>query len=231
MKSILMSLCFLTTNTISFTQEISFIIPAGSNSHEVIPAKHIYQYPDFISGKVFFRDGTVVQAKMNYNRLTDEMLFISPEKDTLAIDNEPTLNLITINKDSFVFDEGYIMLQGSRESIRFGVKHGFKFTGKRKIGAYDVESPASSISSFSSIFDGRSMRELKVNEKTVLATHTSYYFGDRFNQFVLANRKNLIALFPGCADGIKKYCRKNKIDFGKGDSLTGLISFVNSSCQ
>jgi hypothetical protein len=229
-KFLFLLLCFWSTNDISFSQEVSFVVPAGSRINDAIPAKHLYQYPDFISGKVFFRDGSVSEAPMNYNRLTDEMLFISQSGDTLAIDNEPIIRVLVINKDSFFFDNGYIMLLSSHEGLRLGVKHTLKITEKRKTSGYDMESTASSISSYRSFTDGMRMYELKVKEDAIIAEHSLYYFGDRFNHFELATQKKLLELFPDCQAAIRKFCRKNAVDYGNQNSLSELMSFVGKSC-
>lgn len=214
----------------SFTQDTSFVASAGTKPGDVIPAKDIYQYATFLSGKVFFRDGTVSEGKMNYNRLTDEMLFMDQNGDTLAIDNEPTIRFVRIEKDSFYFDQGYIRLLKGGNVVKLGAKQGFKPGDKRKQTGYDMMSSASSVSSSSSLDDGKRSYPLEVKEQTVVFRTTLYYFGDRYYHFVLATEKNLLALFPQYSVPLNTFCKKNKIDFSSRRDLERVMSFLVNSC-
>jgi len=60
-------------------------IKAGSRVTDVLTPADIYYYAQFTDGTVVLKDGTKVVTKMNYSRLFDQMLFIGPNGDTLAI--------------------------------------------------------------------------------------------------------------------------------------------------
>ncbi len=64
-----------------------------------------YLYPEFQDGKVFSKDGTYGAAKMNFNGLTSEMLFISPKNDTLKLARPETTLMVTVATDTFCFHE------------------------------------------------------------------------------------------------------------------------------
>lgn len=228
MKPLYWLMMCLVFSKVSFTQDTSFIVGAGARPGEIIPAKDIYQYPAFLRGNVFFRDGTVSEGKMNYNRLTDEMLFVDQNGDTLAIDNKPTIRFIWIEKDSFYFDQGYIRLLKGGTVVKLGVKEGFKPGDKRKQAGYDMMSSASSVSSFSSLYDGKRMYPLEVKEQTIVFKTTLYYFGDRYHHFVLATKKNLVALFPNYSVQLNRFCNKNKVDFSSRRDLERVVSFLAS---
>ena len=66
----------------------TIFIAADKNVSEVLTPEKIYHYPQFTNGKIFFRDGTTSQARLNYNYLNGEIEFITQEKDTLAIAKE-----------------------------------------------------------------------------------------------------------------------------------------------
>ena len=133
MRSLVWLFLILLLSERSLTQDTSFVVNAGSRIDEAIPAKDLYEYSEFLIGKVIFRDGRVVEARMNYNRFTDEMFFIKGNGDTLILDNEETIRLINIKKDSFYFNKGYILLVQSNNSARLGVKHSFRLADKKKV--------------------------------------------------------------------------------------------------
>ena len=76
-------------------------IKAGYKIKDVLTPGDIYHYPQFTNGKVFFRDGAKAAARMNFSRLTDQMLFIDPKGDTLELADEITIKFIAIERDTF----------------------------------------------------------------------------------------------------------------------------------
>ncbi|HET9435110.1 MAG TPA: hypothetical protein VFO37_15195, partial [Chitinophagaceae bacterium] len=94
----------------SHAQDSAIVIRAGTSVNESVSTKDLYQYPQFVFGKVFFKPGDSAMAKLNYNRLFDEMQFIDFKGDTLSIANEATIRLIRINNDVFYYDNGYVQL-------------------------------------------------------------------------------------------------------------------------
>ncbi len=68
-------------------------IKAGNRIKDVLKPADIFYYPQFTSGKVFFKDGAKAAAKMNYNRLSDQMLFIGPKGDTLELADEKSIQI------------------------------------------------------------------------------------------------------------------------------------------
>lgn len=214
----------------SFAQDTSFLVNAGTKLNDMFPVKHLFHYPEFLAGKVFFRDGKVSEARMNYNRLTDEMLFIGKTGDTLALDNEPTIKLICINDDTFYFDKGYVMLVRSNDVVKLGMKRGFKQGDKRKETGYDMMSSASSVSSLSSLYDDKRIYSLEVKEQALVFSVTAYYFSDKYNHFVPATEKNLADLFPEYTRLLNEFCKKNRIDFDRIRDLQTVMSFLSGTC-
>ena len=231
MKSLLTLLFAFVLNEYSFCQDSFFVINAGAKVNDVIPAKASYHYKDFVRGKVVFRDGNVSEGKLNYNKLMDEMHFINERGDTLAIDNEPTISYVSIDKDTFYFDRGYFMLIQSNQSIKLCVKQGFRFGDRKRKAAYGLESSTSSVSSYSSFNDGRIVRPLEVNEQTTLYKFADYYFADKYNRFVLANKNALIEILPECKKQIKEFYKTDKIDFQNKNEIEKLFEFMDGSCN
>ena len=231
MRSLVFFFLTLLLSERSLAQDTSFVVNAGTRIDEAIPAKDLYEYPEFKIGKIFFRDGKIVEVRMNYNRFTDEMFFIRVNGDTLILGNEETIRLINIEKDSFYFNRGYILLVQTNNSARLGVKHSFRLADKRKSVSYDGMSSISSVQNIRSIEEAGARHRLVAKEQIVLFKTVYYYLGDEFAHFLPANQKNLTKLFPGCSGELKKYCNKNKIDFEKKPDLENLLSFVESTCR
>lgn len=80
MKGLLLLLSALLVQTVLLAQKKTYVeIKAGSKIMDVLTTADVLFYPQFTDGNVFFRDGTTVGAKLNYNCLFDEIHFIDPK--------------------------------------------------------------------------------------------------------------------------------------------------------
>jgi hypothetical protein len=97
----------------------------------------------------------------------------------------------------------------------------------RKIGSHGRPSTTFAVTSYSTITDrfGRTY-DLVLNEDILLRKNTIYYIGDKYNHFVVANKKNLLLLFPKEQSTVTDYLKEQKIDFTKRADLEKLLAFL-----
>ena len=132
-------------------QDSTIIIKAGTSFNESVSMTDLYEYPQFVYCKVFFRLGDSSGGRLNYSRLLDQMQFIDPKGDTLNIAYPGTIKFIRINNDLFYYDNGYVKLIKDNNTVKFATKQTLRVAGKNKIGAYNMASPGSAIDSYSSL--------------------------------------------------------------------------------
>lgn len=205
-------------------------IKTGSRITDVLTTTDIFLYPQFISGKVFFKNGTKATAMMNYNSLDDQMLFIDPKGDTLALKDEKTIKFITLYKDTFYYDEGYIRLIASNSAVKLAEKLIWEVADIRKIGSHNRPSTTFAVTSYSTLTDrlGKT-HDLILNEDLVLRKKANYYFGDAYNHFVHAGKKKLLMLFPKEQNSLANYLKENKVNFDKKDDLQKIVQFLDQN--
>lgn len=231
MKTLLLLFLILIGYTCLTAQDSTLvIIKAGYKVKDVLTPADIYYYPQFTDGKVYFRDGSKGAAKMNYSRLFDQMLFVDPKGDTLALDDEKTINFIVVDKDSFYYDEGYVRLIANHRFVKLAEKQTWVVADIRKMGTHNRPSTTVAVTSFSTYTDGTDAaksHDLILNEEIVLRKETQYYFGDDYNHFVPASKKKLLLLFPKEQQRIENYLNENKVNFDKKDDLEKLARFLS----
>ena len=203
-------------------QKNRITVKAGSNIMEVIPASEIFYYPEFRDGDVYLRNGTNAAARINYNRLVDEMHFISPKGDTMALSNEKEIKHLVIGADTFYYENGYLRLLASGPLVKLAVSHIWVISDTRQLGAYNSTNNSVSITSFRSINQGGRLYDLVVNADLILTKVETFYFGDESNHFLEATRKNLLLLQPKQRKRIESYLEKNKTSFRKRADLEKL---------
>jgi hypothetical protein len=229
MKSILSILfIMMVCNATLFAQMSSPVrVKAGEDLYEKL-AKEIYLYPAFNKGIISFKDGKMSQANFNYNMLNGEMQFIDAKGDTLSLANEFTIKYVTIAEDSFFYGDGYLRLIAENESAKIAKKQVIKVIDKQKIGAYDQPSSAGAVTSYSSISNELRNYKLNTRQDVLLAKQTSFYIGDKYNNFFKATKKNVLKNFPKKQQELNEHFKNNNVNFDKEEDLTKLIAVLKN---
>ena len=205
-------------------------IPAGKMLSDVITPGKIYRFPNFTQGKVYFRDGSVTSATLNYNFLNGHIEFISSNGDTLALVKEQILNLKTVVIDSSRFYShsvyGYMEQIASNETGKILKKQDYKVYKREKIGGYEQPSSTSAIESYSSFTsaDGSILTSLNVRENITLKRVKLFFFGDEYNTFLPATKKNLLKMYPKSKSQLQSYLKESEVDFNNEADLKKLIA-------
>jgi len=230
MKALLLLLFILIGYCGLSAQDSIVTIKAGNKVRDVLTPADIFYYPQFTSGKVFFRDGRKAMAMMNFTRLYDEMLFINPKGDTLAVADEKTIKFIIVDQDTFYYDEGYVRIIVDYGDVKLAEKQIWVVADTRKIGTHNKSTSTVAITPLSNYSDDGIARaksyDLLINEDMVIRKETQYYFGDKNNHFVRAGKKKLLLLFPKEQLSLENYLKENKVNFDKKDDLKKLAQFL-----
>jgi hypothetical protein len=230
MKALLLLLFILIGYCGLSAQDSIVTIKAGNKVRDVLTPADIFYYPQFTSGKVFFRDGRKAMAMMNFTRLYDEMLFINPKGDTLAVADEKTIKFIIVDQDTFYYDEGYVRIIVDYGDVKLAEKQIWVVADTRKIGTHNKSTSTVAITPLSNYSDDGIARaksyDLLINEDMVIRKETQYYFGDQNNHFVRAGKKKLLLLFPKEQLSLENYLKENKVNFDKKDDLKKLAQFL-----
>jgi len=209
-------------------QDSTIIIKAGTSFNESVSIADLYEYPQFVYGKVFFRPGDSSSGRLNYNRFLDQMQFIDFKGDTLNIAYPGTIKFIRISNELFYYDNGYVKLIKDNNTIKLAAKRTLIVSGKNKIGAYNMASPGSAIYSYGSFNINNKNYNLTPNVDITLTKKTQYYFGDKYNHFVLANKKNLLSLYSKQDATVTAYLKENKVDFNNREDLEKLLHYLTN---
>ena len=230
MKALLLFLFILIGYSGVWAQDSNFVtIKAGNRIKDVLSPADIFYYPQFVSGKVFFKDGSKAVAKMNYNRLSDQMLFVGPKGDTLELADEQSIKFIAIDKDTIYYDEGYVRVIADYGVVKLAEKQIWVVADVRKVGTHNSAKSSVAITSLGSYSDEGARAksyDLVINENIIIKKETQYYFGDAYNRFARAGKKRLILLLPKDELSIETYLKENKINFDKKEDLVRIVQFL-----
>lgn len=228
MKRFVVVIFLMLAKGLTAQNSTQFVIPAGVIVSEVLTPEKIYQHPQFVSGKVLYRNNTETEALLNYNNLSGDIEFIGPKHDTLVISKDliVTVKKIMINGHTYVYKEGYFEQLEENALGKLLKRQIYMIANREKMTAFSQFSSLSAISSINNLTDrtGGVSRSLKSNENITLALQSEYFFGDKNDNFLPATKKNLSRAFPSKKVQIEDYLKQHKVDFQNIDDLQKLFS-------
>ncbi|MEO5892213.1 MAG: hypothetical protein ABIQ31_18340 [Ferruginibacter sp.] len=190
----------------------------------------IFKYKNYTAGKVVFEGNQAIECKMNYNQLSGKMLFINPADDTLEFITPDVFDIVIVGKDSFYFNDGIYLEQVTHyPANNLFVNQTVKFIGKEKKGAYGTYSSVAAISSSSTFTnDSQITAFLGVDENAVFTYRNTYLIADKTDDFLIANKKNFLKVFPVHEKEIKNYLDQQHMNFNKKGDLEKLLKYAQS---
>ncbi|MBK5269957.1 MAG: hypothetical protein JJE22_02975 [Bacteroidia bacterium] len=223
MKVILAAISVLVSVSLFAQDTTTIFIPAGRDFSEVLVQSKIYKLPAFTNGSILYRDGTTSNGQLNYNFLNGEIEFVDPNDKILAIAENQMLNIRTVTIDTltFFYDHRYLELVKKTALGTLAKSQVYMVTKRDKIGGYNQAAPTSGIDSYGSFTDnyGVLYEKLKVRENITLTLKSFYYFGDGFNVFLPASKKNLMNLYHSKRNELAAYLKANSVSFKNGNDL------------
>ena len=141
MKRFIFAGCLTLLVNISLPAQNKDIILVKANTKvlDYFPFQERFSYQQFIDGKVMFKNGNTSTAKLNYDILLGEVVFIQ-SRDTLTISRKKDLRNIIIARDTFLYDNDYMKLIHSGK-IRVGLKYFVKIKEVLKKRGHGYFSP------------------------------------------------------------------------------------------
>lgn len=208
-----------------------FRVKNGGDIRTVITVKDRYLYDGFQDGKVYFRNGKVSAARMNYSFFHSEIQFINPNNDTLLLNDNEYISKIVINNDVFYFEkkQGHIQNIGEYGKVILGRKQKLLFMGNEKHAGYDEYSSTSAVSSYTH-FTNRNgeMQALKSDDKLILRKKSDYFLIDQNLRPNFANRVSLLKIYPDHKRTLNNFLRENQINFLDEKDLIKVLEFCRS---
>ena len=219
---------FLLLGSATFSQDSTqLFIPAGKTVSEVLTPDKLYQHPEFVAGRVLYKNGTETGAFLNYNYLSGAIEFIGAKQDTLEISKDLISNIkkIIINGHTYFNEGGYLEQVDESAAGKLLKRQMYSLVKREKMGAYNQSSSLSAITSIGNISDNGSFsKNLKVNENITLALRSEYFIGDLNDNFLPVNKKNLIKTYPSKKRQIEDYLQQHPVDFKNLEDLKKLFS-------
>ena len=227
-KFLLLFVTIIASFEITAQTKKTFIVNPGQKLVEAIPAADLYLRPQFTLGTVQMKDASEAVVKLNYNYVFEEMQYIDPKTgDTLSLAEEKNIRFVAIEKDTFYFDELWVHYISGNSTLKIAKAKSFEMSNREKLGALDSPTTGS-IDTYTKYTGSQHMKDLVAKERLTYKERINYYFGDRFNHFSRANKKELVKMYRNNEKKLEKWLDENKIDLANEDDLKKLCIYLET---
>lgn len=210
----------------------NYKVNPGEKVMYALPLEVRYIYPDFRTGVVQFRNGRIGGGPMNYSSLLEEMEFIT-DKDTMALDDIESVRYIHFEKDTFYRVSKFFVRQiATNGEYRLCERRMVSLVNRERYGGHGELQSATTINTVDQLSSGvNTLRQMVAKELMTFTLDRTYYFGDRYGNFKLANKKNLLDMFGKKYPALENFLAQNKINYMKEDDMRLVLEFLSIDDQ
>jgi len=196
-------------------------------AQEELPGKELshYVFPAFVDGTVKKKSGEIVKASLNYNTITEEMIF-DQAGQKLALDKLEDIDTVYIQDKKFVPFEKVFYEVAANTPVALFIQHKSEIIPPGNNTGFGT-SNTSAITNLTDFKTSGSAYKLQLPEDFKIRSKTAFWLRKNNNYALIKTEKNVEDLFPDKADAIKKFVKTNKINFKNPDDLIKLTVFCN----
>ncbi len=204
--------------------QTAFTIEQGQNIVHSIPVNEVYLLTQFSDGAVYYKDGRAGGGTLNYNYLTQELVFIDPKGDTLPVEGaEETDSVIIGNNRMYYFKDGFVKLDTVTGETKLATRNVFSPADKRVVGYNGISTSSTSNMTYVQ-YKLNPGTTVVADEQIVLLKNRVLCIGDRMNRFMDVNKKNLFKFYSKKQNALKKYLDENNFSgTDRNDVLTLML--------
>ena len=189
-----------------------------------------YLFPEFTQGVVLMNAGEKHEYLLNYNSLTEEMIFENKGKK-LAIAQKELARIDTV----YIKDRKFIVLNDqfvefsyqSKWDLYVEYKCKVKVPGKQT--GYGGTSKTTAIKSYSSFYSEGMFYQLKLPDDYETEPYTYYWLKKNEELYNFKTMKELKKLYKEKEDLFKPYVKKYGVEYGNQESIILLIEYLESN--
>jgi hypothetical protein len=222
--SLLYLILFLCTTQLLSQPRKEVRVRAGADIAKAFSPQGFYRFPEFGKATLYLKGGGKnSDFRFNYNYLSGKMQFIERNGDTLDLGGMDNIDSLVFDKSIYYYQDGFLELVAATDSLML-VKKSVVKMNVENIGAYGTSNATGAIDNYTAFRSGISVYSLVLNQDVVVAQTLSWYWMDRNNNLLKANKGNLVKLVsPASQARIEAYLKANKTNFENEEQLKKLL--------
>jgi hypothetical protein len=187
-----------------------------------------YLFSEFTKGIVLMKSGVKNEAMLNYNSLTEEMIFEN-RGIKLAVGQLELIDTVYIKGRKFFLLNNKFVELIYHSKLDLYAEHKCDVSDPGKPAGYGGTSQTSAISTYSTFFSGSQAYEMKLPESYETKAYTYYWLKKEgeLNKFI--SIRQLIKLFGKKENLVKNYTKKHSVKYDDQESIVGFIKYMDAN--
>jgi hypothetical protein len=203
----------------------AYEIPTNAQNNSESVSRH-YVLPEFVNGSVLFKSGKTEEALLNYNTVTEEMIFEKGGK-RLAMTNLESIDTVYLGSRKFIPHEKIFYEVLIKDNISLYKKHKCNLLQSGSPSGYGGTSETSATNSISILVGSGSMYKLELPKEYHVKDASQFRISKDNLEFIIANQKQFLKIFPQISNELEQYIKQNKLDIRKQADLVLAITRCN----
>lgn len=206
---------------------ISFAFNVAYAQVKVVEVTH-YLFPEFTKGVVLMKNGVKNETLLNYNSLTEEMIFEN-NGTKLAIGQPELVDTVYIKGRKFFLLNGKFVELINNSKYKLYAEHKCTIKDPGRPAAYGGTSQTSSATSYSSYFAGGQVYELKLPEGYETKPFVDYWLVKDGEVSKFLSIRQLAKLFNEKDNSFKEFVKKHDVKYTDQSGIIELIRYMEAN--
>jgi hypothetical protein len=204
------------------------LLVSVANSQEQKVAETHYLFPEFTKGVILMKTGLKNEALLNYNSLTEEMIFDN-KGVKLAFGQLGQVDTVFILKRKFIPVNGKFMELILHSSTDLYAEHKCKLLDPGTPAGYGATSQTSATVTYSKLLIGVQAYDLKLPESIETDPYVVFWIKKNGELIKFSSLNQLSKIFDDKSTEYKKYTKEHRVSFNNQQSLIDLVRFLGSN--
>ncbi len=185
-----------------------------------------YLFPEFSKGKILLKAGTSSVRMLNYNLLTEEMIFEYQGK-YLAVANVESIDTIYNQTRRFIFIGKLFYEIPANLKVPLIIQHACRVISPGTASGYGGTLEASSTKEIGRLYGTGQSYEMKLPSDYKVIPTLQFFILKEGLPVRISNVKQIVKCFPAEENEIRKFVKEHNTDFDKQENLVDLVAFCN----
>lgn len=190
-----------------------------------------YLEPEFIMGQVVFNNGNTTRAYLNYNMVSNNIIFLDDQRTAMALMGLAQIRFIAFGKRSFIpisnnqvaevietYPNGTSLLLHRKSEIK-------KEYDTR--GPYGTSLETSSTDRIVTLYEQTKTTKIDQSVEVQIEMRSTYMLNSGGNFYSINRLSDLKKIYPAKWDIIRKYVKDNNLSVRNKEHIIAIIGYCN----
>ena len=184
-----------------------------------------YVLPEFVKGKVLMKTGQTTEALLNYNTVTEEMIFMENNKP-MALDRIQEIDTVFVNTKKFIPVDNVFYEMLTNTIVPLFIQHKSVFIPPGNETGFGT-TQTSAVTNFNDMKSGGTFYRLKLPDEFKFNAKDAYWLKNNGKYYKVSSVQDVQNVFINKSKEVADFAKTNKIKFKNESDVIKLIEFCN----